>query len=182
MVALCSATLAPCSPFLLQQQEQWCWDARAWLGWMVKAGSSPQQRGSHCPCPDSPWAASAWQSPAASPGLGSACVLGTPERCLCHLSSPPPWTRCPADHSGLELGSGDKRCLWVPAVRKGQWSLCQARRCPRVPCDRARLCPAPPGLWAEGGSAPTCCTTGRKAEGSRSAVQQHGGLGGEILG
>lgn len=82
MVALCSATLAPCSPFLLQQQEQWCWDARAWLGWMVKAGSSPQQRGSHCPCPDSPWAASAWQSPAASPGLGSACVLGTPERCL----------------------------------------------------------------------------------------------------
>lgn len=44
MVAL-SMCLTPCSPFLLQQQEQWCWDAGTWLGWMVRQGLPHRNRG-----------------------------------------------------------------------------------------------------------------------------------------
>lgn len=149
MVAL-SMCLTPCSPFLLQQQEQWCWDAGTWLGWMVRQGLPHRNRGLT--------ALSlllfvqlqlgkAQQLPL--PSVLPVCWAHLAERCFCHLSSPPPcssfWAR-----AGLWGKEVPVVHLTASCSEEGTVEPLPGLVVAPVPCDRARPCPAPPGLCAGG--------------------------------
>lgn len=188
MVALCSATLTPCSSFLLQQQEQWCWDARTWLGWMVKPGF-PTAMGASLPY--------------LCFSLGS-CSLAKPSSfpcpgfCLCAVHT---WLRG-VSVTSVHLHPGFA-ALRLPGP---SWALGKRGACGALSASCSEQGQGSPA-WAGGGPGAVCPVTGpgraqlpravgrgvaaqhpraarqtgRKKEGSRSAVLQHGGLG-EILG
>lgn len=129
-----------------------CWDTRvpAWLGCVVKAGSS-QQRGLCCPVPACSHLAPAWQSPAASPGprscpcVGFPWLRGAPITLVCFHARLAALQLLP----GLDLGYGDK----VPA-REVLPQRGRSRREVGEPLPGPTVSPLPRALWQGLGAMP----------------------------